>query len=158
MRTVSAICLPMVIVGLSEVIGSWKTIPISLPRTLRISASLSSTRSRPSKTDLAAGDVPAAGEQAHDRHRGHRLAAAGLADDADRLARLDLEAQAVDGVDGAAAQPDLRLEVVDLEQVRHRRQRSCSRTSNASCSASPMKLKATTVITMITSAGYTSHQ
>ena len=47
---------------------------------------------------------------------------------------------------------------IHLEQSRHRRYRSCSRTSNASWSASPMKLKATTVITMIASAGYTSHQ
>ena len=43
----SAICLPMVITGLSDVIGSWKIIEISLPRTLRISSSLIFSRSRP---------------------------------------------------------------------------------------------------------------
>ena len=101
------------------------------------------------QSDLAAGDEPAPRQQAHDRHRGHRLAAAGLADDAHGLSRLDVEAEAVDGVDGAAAQADPGLEIVDLEQSRHRRHRSCRRTSNASWSASPMKLKATTVITMI---------
>ena len=37
----------MVITGLSEVIGSWKIIEISLPRTLRISGSLSSSKLRP---------------------------------------------------------------------------------------------------------------
>jgi hypothetical protein len=34
---------------LSEVIGSWKIMAISLPRMLRISASLASRRSRPAK-------------------------------------------------------------------------------------------------------------
>ena len=43
----SAICLPMVITGLSDVIGSWKIIEISLPRTRRISSSLIWRRSRP---------------------------------------------------------------------------------------------------------------
>ena len=43
----SAICLPMVITGLSEVIGSWKIIEMSLPRTRRISSSLILSRSRP---------------------------------------------------------------------------------------------------------------
>ena len=37
--TVSAICLPTVIVGFSEVSGSWKIMPISLPRTWRMSSS-----------------------------------------------------------------------------------------------------------------------
>ena len=37
----------MVITGLSEVIGSWKIIEISLPRTLRISSWLSFSRSLP---------------------------------------------------------------------------------------------------------------
>ena len=110
------------------------------------------------QSDLAAGDEPAPRQQAHDRHRGHRLAAAGLADDAHGLSGLDVEAEAVDGVDGAAAQANPGFEIVDLQQSRHRRHRSCKRTSNASWSASPMKLKATTVITMIASAGYTSHQ
>src|SRR6185437_11747075 len=39
--TASAICLPTVIVGFSEVSGSWKIMPISLPRTCRRSSSLS---------------------------------------------------------------------------------------------------------------------
>jgi len=48
MVTASAICLPIVIVGLSEVIGSWKTIPTWSPRTWRIASSLKPTRSTPS--------------------------------------------------------------------------------------------------------------
>ena len=39
----------MVSTGLSEVIGSWKTMPISRPLTLRISASLMANRSLPMK-------------------------------------------------------------------------------------------------------------
>ena len=38
-RTASAICSPTVIVGFSEVSGSWKIMPISLPRIWRISSS-----------------------------------------------------------------------------------------------------------------------
>ena len=45
----SRIWLPIVKTGLSEVIGSWKIIEISLPRTLRIAASPSPRRSRPAK-------------------------------------------------------------------------------------------------------------
>src|SRR3546814_6871237 len=37
----------MVITGLSDVIGSWNTIAMSLPRTCRISSSLSFSRSLP---------------------------------------------------------------------------------------------------------------
>ena len=43
----SDICRPMVMTGLSDVIGSWKIIEISLPRTSRISSSLILSRSRP---------------------------------------------------------------------------------------------------------------
>ena len=43
----SAIWLPTVITGLSDVIGSWKIIEMSLPRTRRIARSSSATRSRP---------------------------------------------------------------------------------------------------------------
>ena len=41
------ICRPIVRTGFSEVIGSWNTMPISLPRTRRISSSESVIRSRP---------------------------------------------------------------------------------------------------------------
>ena len=39
----------MVITGLSEVIGSWKIIEISLPRMLRMAAASRATRSTPSR-------------------------------------------------------------------------------------------------------------
>ena len=44
--TASAICLPTFMTGFRLVIGSWKIIAMSLPRTCRISASLSVRRSR----------------------------------------------------------------------------------------------------------------
>jgi hypothetical protein len=44
---------PIVSTGLSDVIGSWKTMAISLPRTLRISSSSSLRMSLPLEEDLA---------------------------------------------------------------------------------------------------------
>ena len=43
----SAIWLPMVSTGLSDVIGSWNTIAMSLPRTARIASSSSASKSMP---------------------------------------------------------------------------------------------------------------
>src|SRR5487761_1302001 len=61
--TVSAICLPTVIVGFSEVSGSWKIIPISLPRTLRMSSWLSLLISRPASVMLPATIDPPVGSR-----------------------------------------------------------------------------------------------
>ena len=47
-RTLSAIWRPIVIVGLSDVRGSWKIMPTSLPRIVPISLSAMGTMSRPS--------------------------------------------------------------------------------------------------------------
>src|SRR6056297_167156 len=49
-RMASAICSPTVNTGLRAVIGSWKIIAMSRPRIERICASVSSSRSMPSKT------------------------------------------------------------------------------------------------------------
>ena len=65
--------------------------------------------------DLAADD-PSRPLQPHDAHRGHRLAAAGLADDAERLAGVQLERDAVDRFDGALFGREHRVQVLDLEQ------------------------------------------
>src|SRR5439155_16742241 len=65
---------------------------------------------------LAARDRGPARVQAHDRQAGDALAAAGLADDAERLALLDLEADAVDRLDDAVVGAEIRAEIVDLEQ------------------------------------------
>jgi len=50
---------------------------------------------------VAAHDLAGLRDQAQDRQRGDRLAAAGFADDAQRLALVDDEADAVDGLDDA---------------------------------------------------------
>ncbi len=46
-RRISSICLPMRMTGLSEVIGSWKTIATSVPQIARLSFSLAPTTSKP---------------------------------------------------------------------------------------------------------------
>ena len=59
-RTVSAIWSPTVMTGLSEVIGSWKIIEISLPRMRRISSFAEAGEIRAAETDLAADDAAGA--------------------------------------------------------------------------------------------------
>ena len=84
----SAIWLPMVSTGLSEVIGSWKIIAMSLPRTARIASVAEREQIDAGELDRAAGD--AAGRIGHKSHQGERgdaLAAAGFADDRQRLVR-----------------------------------------------------------------------
>ena len=101
-----SIWLPIVWTGLNEVIGSWKISAISPPR---ICAHLPALRgrggpgrsSRPSPSrseDLPADDPARPLDDPQDRARGDALAAAALADDAQRLARVDVEAHAVDGL------------------------------------------------------------
>ncbi len=75
--------------------------------------------------DLSCGDV----EQAEHRAADRALAAAGFADERERLAALDVERHAVDGADRgglfpqAAAQRKMLLEIVDLEEARSCRHR-----------------------------------
>ena len=69
------------------------------------------------EADLAGLDPRRRHEQPHDRERRHRLAAARLADDAERLAAIDREADAVDRVHVARPRREIRAEVVDLEQA-----------------------------------------
>ena len=111
----SRICRPIVSTGFSDVIGSWKIIAISRPRTERSSRSESCIRSRPPKSALPPDDAPGARQDPEHRERGHALAAARLADDAERLAGRDVERDAVDGVDGAAPRPELHTQVPDRE-------------------------------------------
>jgi hypothetical protein len=65
---------------------------------------------------LAARDRVDLRVEAHDRQAGDALAAAGLANDAESLAILDREADAVDGLDDAVVGAEMRLKVADLEQ------------------------------------------
>src|SRR5580700_12121752 len=61
MSGVSATCFSSVCSGLSEVIGSWKTIAIRLPRTSRNRAGAAPTSSSPAKRMLLSGVCEAAG-------------------------------------------------------------------------------------------------
>ena len=58
-------------------------------------------------------------QQAQDRHRGHALAAARLADDRQRLAGGDLEGHTVDRPHHAVARMKVRPQVVDSQQRWH---------------------------------------
>ena len=57
-RSPSPIWRPIFITGLSEVIGSWNTMPISVPRTLRNSRGDRPRRSRPSNRTWPATPAP----------------------------------------------------------------------------------------------------
>src|SRR5262249_23261653 len=112
------------------------------------------------------GDNGASGRQeSEQREPDGGLAATGLPDESHRLPWSDRKRDAVNGPNGRAAESDLdaapfALEHIprhgwarrlfDLSGLRHRR---LSRTSNASRSASPMKLKQTTVRTIATPGG-----
>ena len=100
-RTASTSCFPIEWTGFSDVIGSWKIIAMSLPRISRSARALIVSRSSPLKSASPARDRVPLRVQAHDRQAGDALAAAGLADDAERLALLDREADAVDRLDDA---------------------------------------------------------
>jgi hypothetical protein len=65
---------------------------------------------------LAARDRVAAVVQPHHRQAGDALAAAGFADDPERLPLLDGEADTVDGLHDSVVGPEVGLQVVDLEK------------------------------------------
>ena len=117
----SATCRPTVSAGLSEVIGSWKIIAMRLPRIARMPASSSFSRSSPSNRISPLVD-PAGRvrDQAQDRERGDALARAGLADDGERLAGVDVERDAIDRRHGSALGAEPRRQVFDLQRQRAR--------------------------------------
>src|SRR6266851_4523666 len=96
--------------------------------------------------DLAAQDLPRTLE-AHDAQRCHRLATAGLADDAQRLSGVDLEGHAVDRLHHARLGFEDGMEVVDLEQCLGH---YLSLGSKASRTALPKTLEASTVMKIVT--------
>ena len=111
---------PTLIRGLSEPYGSWKTICIR-----RRAAQQLPRRQRDAGRGPRSGSRPALGSmQPQDAAGPRRLAAAGLADEPQRLAGLEREAHAVHRADHAAAPRRARLpphrellgEVLDLEQ------------------------------------------
>ena len=138
-RTVSAICRPMVSTGLSEVIGSWKIIEIRLPRMRRISRSLSVIRSVPPQpAPRPCGAPGGVGTRRMIDKRGDALAAARLADHAERAAAIDGEGHAVNRTHRPGQRVEPGPQAVDLQQRRSLRGGrggldggACSRIDNA---------------------------
>src|SRR6185503_16473551 len=102
-------------------------------------------------------------DQAHDALHGHGLAAAGFADDRERLAGADAEARAAHGLHDAAVRRELDGEVGHLEHGLPRARdglrahsRPRKRTSSASRSPSPSKLNASTATLMNTAGNRSS--
>ena len=115
----SPIWSPTVKLGLSEVIGSWKIMASRLPRRSCICRSGSEPSSRPSKATEPDTRAPALGSSRMMDERGHALAAAGLADDAERTPGRQREAHARYGLrDGAAIALEDDTQVLDREQRR----------------------------------------
>src|SRR5690606_27466556 len=75
-------------------------------------------RPRPAVDDLAAHDAAGLLYQAQDRLHGDALAASALADDADDLALVEVERDAVDGSHDALVELEVRLEVLDRQDRR----------------------------------------
>src|SRR5262249_4226394 len=75
----------------------------------------------PLEADAAAGDPTGAAEIAHDRERDRRLAAARLADEPERVARAQREADAGDDdrLAGARGVPDAEVANVEQRPVSH---------------------------------------
>ena len=85
------------------------------------------------------------GDQPHQRHRGDRLAAAGFADDGERLALVDMEGDAVDRAVDALGRAEMGLQILDFEQVPSDQSLLAMRGSSASRRPSPSRLTASTV-------------
>ncbi len=94
-------------------------------------------------------------QQAHQRDGQARLAAAGFADDAQRLALGEIEGDAVDGAQRATLGGVLDGQVADFEQG-HQSRRSLGLTIGSMASASSMKVMA--VMTMSRPGETTHHQ
>ncbi len=143
---------PTVSTGLRAVEGSWKIIATRLPRTARIAASGSASRSWPVEPHLAPGDARHLRQQAQDGERGHRLAAARLAHQREALARADLEVHAVHRAQHALGRVELRVQARDCEGAHTR-----TRGSKPSRTASANRFAASTSANMKTKAAASDH-
>src|SRR6266542_2502704 len=110
-RTASMIWSPTVSTGFRLVIGSWKIIAISPPRTLRVS-NTEMRKVRGGEPDLATDDLPGRlVDEAHDRQRGDALAAARFAHQGEPPTALDLEVDPVDRLDRAVHDVEVGTQV-----------------------------------------------
>ena len=97
---ISTIWSPMRCTGFNAESGSWKIIATRLPRTRLITFLEAPTSSVP-PTCRRTLDARRLREQAHQPEERHRLAGAGLPDDAEHLALIDVEVDAADRLDVA---------------------------------------------------------
>ena len=105
--------------GSSDVIGSWKIIAISAPRTARSSRSARPPGRAPrSPIDPPSTRAPV-GQQAQHRERGDRLAAARLADDAERAAAPTRRLTPSTAPHDAARRPEPGVQVAHVEHRGH---------------------------------------
>src|SRR5581483_9411200 len=91
----------------------------------------------------AAGDNSAVRQQSHQRQRRDRLAAAGFADEPERLAALQRKTDAAHGLRRAAAGVEADAEIADFDQgygIRHAHRSRASLGSSKSRKPSPSKL------------------
>ena len=106
--------------------------------------------------DLSGGDPAPLGKQSHEGQRGHRLAGARLAHDAQGFARVHVQVDAGECVDHAGADLNVGVEVPDVQErsVSHSSSHLLrSRTSKASRRPSPIKLNDKTRMMMRTPGG-----
>ena len=90
--------------GLSAVIGSWKMKPISAPRIApHVPLAELEQIAAPVEADRAAVNLAGRLHEPENRQRRHRFAAARFADDAQRFAAPQLEADVIDRPHDAAA-------------------------------------------------------
>ncbi len=89
----SAICLPVSLTGFSAFMAPWKMMLISFQRILLMPYSVRLARLLAVEEDLAADDAAVLRQELEQAERGGRLAAAGLAGEAEALAGLEHEAR-----------------------------------------------------------------
>ena len=161
--TASEIWSPIVNTGFSDVIGSWKIIAISPPRSARSSFFGILTRSLPLVQRLAGRD--AAGRHGNQPEHGeHRdaLARSRLADDAEHLAGMEVVADPGDRLDDPVLGAELDRQVTDLRGSArpwsiYARIRRCVG-SSASRRPSPTKLMHMAMRMIARPGNTTSHQ
>ena len=112
----SPIWKPTVKQGLRLDIGSWKIIAMSLPISARLRRGESCKEVLAAEGEAVGGDRRRLRQEAHDGEHGDRLAGAGLADDRHDLARVDVEIDAVDGLERPGGGGEGDGEVADFEK------------------------------------------
>ena len=179
-RIASVICLPTRCTGFSAVSGSWKIIAIFAPRIVCRSFGLAPDQLLAAELRRAR-DRRGARQQPERREHRHRLARTRLADDAEHLARGDVEIDAPHRVDRTVLGLERHVQIADLAaparrgtgaahpawqsspvSIRTSRSSSSPQTdscfgSSASRNPSPMKLTHSTVITIARPGAHTRY-